>query len=118
MILLEEIKISVIDQDTIAEINFKLVGSKRVNDDRYKSCLSSYYYYEKDEEQIASIVLSLIKGHYFINGNKRTAYAVLTILSCFNEITIKKSDEQIANIMIDIAEHDYTVPTVANMIFN
>ena len=32
MILLEEIKISIISQDTIADINYKLVGSKRVGD--------------------------------------------------------------------------------------
>lgn len=118
MILLEEIKISVIDQDTIAEINYKLVGTKRIDDDRYKSCLSSYYYYNTDEEQIASIVLSLIKGHYFMDGNKRTAYAVLTILADFNGIQIRKSDDQIANIMIDIAENNYTVQTVANLFFN
>lgn len=118
MILLETISINVIDQDTIAGINYKIVNTKRVGDERYKSCLSSFYYYDTDEEQIASIVLSLIKGHYFIDGNKRTAYAVLTILSEFNGITIRKSDEQIAKIMIDIAENNYSVQAVANLIFN
>ena len=116
MILLEEIKIDIIEQNAIAEINYSLVGSKR-DDDRYKSCLSSFYYYDTDEEQIASIVLSLIKGHYFMDGNKRTAYAVLMILSEFNNIPIKKSDEQIAKIMIDIAENDYPVDKVAKLIF-
>lgn len=118
MILLEEIKISIISQDTIADINHKLVGSKRVDDEKYKSCLSSFYYYETDEEQIASIVLSLIKGHYFMDGNKRTAYAVLIILSDFNGMTIRKSDEQIAKIIVDIAKNNYSVQTVANLIFN
>lgn len=118
MILLEEIKISIISQDTIADINYKLVGSKRVGDEKYKSCLSSFYYYETDKEQIASIVLSLIKGHYFMDGNKRTAYAVLAILSDFNGMTIRKSDEQIAKIIVEIAENNYSVQTVANLIFN
>lgn len=117
MISLEEILIDIIDHDAIAQINYKLVGSKRDSDNRYKSCLSSYYYYDTDEEQIASVVLSLVKDHYFMDGNKRTAFAVLMILSEFNGIRIHKTDEQLAEIMIEIAENNYNVSTVANLIF-
>lgn len=38
MISLEEILIDIIDHDAIAQINYKLVGSKRDSDNRYKSC--------------------------------------------------------------------------------
>lgn len=117
MFLLEDNNIDVISKDAIAEINHSLT-KKVVNDDRYKSCLSSFYYYATDEEQIASIVLSLIKGHYFIDGNKRTAYSVLMVLAAFNNIKILKSDVQLSELMIDIAEHDYSVRKVSKMIFD
>ena len=91
MILFEEINIDIISEDVIAQINYEFVGSKRINDDRYKSCMSSFYYYDSDEEQIASIVLSLVKGHYFMDGNKRTAFSVFVILCKFNNIKISKN---------------------------
>ena len=95
MILFEEININIISEDVIAQINYEFVGSKRINDDRYKSCMSSFYYYDSDEEQIASIVLSLVKGHYFMDGNKRTAFSVFVILCKFNNIKISKTERQI-----------------------
>lgn len=52
-----------------------------------------------------------------MDGNKRTAFAVLMILSDFNKIPVNKTDEQLAKIMIDIAEHDYPVDKVAKLIF-
>lgn len=117
MILLEEINISIFDQEDIAKINYNIIGSK-INNERYKSCLSSFYYYDTDKEQIASIILSLIKGHYFIDGNKRTAFAVLMILSDFNKISINKTEEQLAKIIIDIAENNYSVKDVAKLLFS
>ena len=117
MILFEEININIISEDVIAQINYEFVGSKRINDDRYKSCMSSFYYYDSDEEQIASIVLSLVKGHYFMDGNKRTAFSVFVILCKFNNIKISKTERQLCKIFIDIAENDYNIKQVADMLF-
>lgn len=79
--------------------------------------MSSFYYYDSDEEQIASIVLSLVKGHYFIDGNKRTAFSVFEILCKFNNIEISKTDRQLCKIFIDIAENDYNIKQVTDMLF-
>lgn len=117
MILNEEIDIKIINEDAIEKINYDLVGSKRDRDSTYKSCLSPYYYYETDEEQIASIVLSLIKGHYFMDGNKRTAFMVFTILCKFNEIELNNSDDYYSKVFIEIAENDYSVEKVAKLLF-
>ena len=42
MILFEEINIDIISENVIAQINYEFAGSQRINDDRYKSCMSSF----------------------------------------------------------------------------
>ena len=117
MILFEEISIKIIGEDAIEKINYDIVGSKRDKDSTYRSCFSSYYYYETDEEQISSIVLSLVKGHYFMDGNKRTAFIVFTALCKFNNIELRNSDDYYSRVFIEIAENDYTVEKVAKLLF-
>lgn len=40
---------------------------------RAQSCFSTYDYYDTIEEKIACITGLLVKNHYFVDGNKRTA---------------------------------------------
>ena len=88
------------DINTIIEINERLTGTKCNIDRRKKvpACFSSYYFYDTLEMQIASIVVSLIKGHFFIDGNKRTAlmkYFVLCNDNGIKYVTNKKTQARI-----------------------
>ena len=89
--------------------------NKSLNDElsgwRYKehllnSCFSSYYY-ESELEQICSIFRGLAKNHAFSNANKRTAAIVLVAL--LEQINYSISDNDLINITLDVAEHNYEV---------
>lgn len=75
------------------------------------SCFSSYYYYESELEQICSIFRGLAKNHAFSNANKRTASIVLVAL--LEQINYTISDNDLINITLDVAEHNYEVPEIA-----
>ena len=75
------------------------------------SCFSSYYYYESELEQICSIFRGLAKNHAFSNANKRTATIVLVAL--LEQINYTISDNDLINITLDVAEHNYEVPEIA-----
>lgn len=67
-----------LDIDAVVLINEALSGNRCSEEGRQRvgGCLSSYSYYGTVPEQITSIVVSLLKGHFFQDGNKRTALAV------------------------------------------
>ncbi|MBQ9537512.1 MAG: type II toxin-antitoxin system death-on-curing family toxin [Desulfovibrionaceae bacterium] len=79
----------------------------------YSSCL----YYNSKKEQICNIFLNLIKGHYFVDGNKRTSVVVLLSLIALNNMSSKLTDENLFDITIKIAESHFLVEHVLNLIF-
>lgn len=96
--------------------------NKSLNDDlsgwRYKehllnSCFSSYYY-ESEPEQICSIFRGIAKNHAFSNANKRTASIVLVAL--LEQINYTISDNDLINITLDVAEHNYEVLEITEKI--
>lgn len=116
MLILED-EILIISANAIAKINEDLIGCK-IQDNRYKSCLSSYFYYDSKYEQIASIVRSLIKDHYFPDANKRTAFCVFMVLCRINNIKVDKSDNELINLFVNIAENNYDVSYITELLFN
>lgn len=71
------------------------------------ACYSSFYYYGSIEEQIASIVMSIIKDHYFIDGNKRTALFTYIMLAKINGLKfINKTNEQVETFISLAASHN------------
>lgn len=80
------------------------------------SCLSSYFYYETIEEQIASIVNSIIKNHCFVDGNKRTALAVLYKLCKDNNVKLNNKDK--ANIINEMASKKMDISQVVELLFH
>lgn len=67
--------------EDICSINFMICEYTQepygVKENLLNSALSVYdSYFDKDKEILAALIRSLVKNHCFINGNKRTAFAV------------------------------------------
>ena len=82
-----------------------------VKEDLLQSAFSSYYYYEDPLEQICSIFRGLDKNHAFSNGNKRTASMFLSHM--LHTFGYGITDEDLIDITLDVAEHNYEVPDIA-----
>lgn len=103
----------------VTKVNNKLTGYENKHlHDKLAGALSSYQYYDTDELQVASIVRSLIKNHYFVDGNKRTAAVVLFTLADTAEIAMNKGAKEYIDIICDIAAHQYDINRIASMIFD
>lgn len=81
------------------------------------SVYASYLYYDTPELQITSVFLALIKGHYFTDGNKRTAVAALLIMCMANGIKPKWSDSALFKIAISMAKSSYDVEKACKYLF-
>lgn len=84
---------------------------------RVESCFSSYLYYDSVYDQISSIILNLIKNHYFIDANKRTAFLTFVSICDSNNITNLKPSSQYPSIFENIAANHYTVQQVSKLLF-
>lgn len=83
-----------------------------------QSCLSSIDYYESVEDKISSIIRAIIKNHYFLDGNKRTALATYFILSDLYDLEIIYTDDELGYIFEDIAKNNYSVEEISKILFN
>ena len=103
-----------IDAESINKINELILGKKTNRD--CSACLSSYSYYDTIEEKISSIVYSLVKSHYFIDGNKRTALIVFTTLC--EENGLNYNNINLASLFEDLANSKLEIPEVAERLFD
>ena len=107
--------IEIIKAEDIIEINKKYSSGLMINN-HLSSCYASYYFYDTFQEQISSIILSLIKNHYFQDGNKRTAFTVFIILCICNNINIP--DKDYGNIFVKAANtKDLNVDILKSLLF-
>ncbi|MGN0929593.1 MAG: type II toxin-antitoxin system death-on-curing family toxin [Alphaproteobacteria bacterium] len=83
-----------------------------------QSCLSSIDYYESIEDKISSIIRAIIKNHYFLDGNKRTALATYFILCDLYELKIIYNDDELGYVFEDIAKNNYSVKEISKILFN
>ena len=115
------IKINVDDfVDQLILTNQILTGNKssKITKQKLLGCLSSYQYYDSINQQISSIVLSIIKNHCFVDGNKRTALVALDTLCIINNTKRAVSNDDIDEVIVDIAAHKYTVDHIAKILFS
>ena len=103
------------DPEILIDLNQAITGNSVLLNNSTSSCISSMDYYETVEEKISSIIRSIIKNHYFQDGNKRLAFAVFNILTEANGITIKNKNW--SEIFLDIASHNYNVIQISKMLF-
>lgn len=106
--------------DQLILTNQILTGNtpSRLAKQRLLGCFSSYHYYNSNDQQISIIVLSIIKNHCFVDGNKRTALVALDTLSIINNTKRAVSNDDIDDVIVDIAAHKYTVDHVAKILFS
>ncbi len=110
--------IKILEGDEIRDINRDVIGSKNIVEYRpVEGCLSSFYYYDGKEMQISSIVLSLIKGHFFADGNKRTALAVLKVLVQSNNVERVLDQETTIAAILTAANGDVSVEEFSKLLF-
>lgn len=84
---------------------------------KVKGCLSSYFYYETPEEQVTSIVVSLIKGHFFLDGNKRTALSAYLDLAENNNLPLLVNKNALGELFIEIASTHKSISEYSQLLF-
>ena len=99
----------------IISINSKLLGNQAILKDSIESCFSSLDYLEDNKLKIASIVRSIVKNHYFQDANKRTAFAIFTILCFLNNEKIE--DRNWADIFVKIASNQFSIEKISSLLY-
>ena len=113
-------EIILIPLQVIVERNEIFTGNKcdKEREKALKACYGSFYYYDTVQEQISSIILSLVKDHFFIDGNKRTALFTYILLAEINKLKyIKEIDEQV-KIFVNLAASHNSVQETAKILFS
>ena len=108
-----------LDIDAVVLINEALTSNRcsEGRKQRVGGCLSSYSYYDTVREQITSIVVSLLKGHFFQDGNKRTALAIYLDLCQNNGIKFLSDQDRLGDVLIDIAANQRGITENTRLLF-
>lgn len=107
---------AVVGTDKIVKINEKVSSGVLLRD--LDSIYSSYMYYDDIKLQIMSIICNLLKGHYFVDGNKRTSVLLLYILSKYNNVKLSITNDVLDDVIVQIIEDNLSVEDSAKLIFN
>lgn len=81
------------------------------------ACYSRFCYYDSLQEQLASIVLSLVKGHFFADGNKRTALFAYLLLSEMNGLAHIEDEQELVETFVDLAAGQADVGQCARLLY-
>lgn len=104
--------------DIAKEANRKILGCDRLRSEHLlRSATSSCHYYGTPEAQISSVVRGIIKNHPFVDANKRAAVIVLYVLAGRLGLTIPRSDDDMFQIIVNIAAFNPEVEQIAAAIF-
>lgn len=109
----------IIPVEAIIERNRQFTGNA-CSEERGRAVGASFAgicYYATLEEQIASIVTSLVKGHFFIDGNKRIALFVYLILAELNKIGHIEDNTRLADLFVEMAASSGDVNRNARLLF-
>lgn len=112
-------EITIFPIENIIDKNYEFTGVKcdvrRKN--AVEGCYSSFYYYDTPQQQIASIVVSLVKGHFFIDANKRTGLFAYLMLSELNHLKYIEDEEEQVRVFVEIATSHKTIDEYAKLLF-
>jgi death-on-curing protein len=107
-----------LDTQDIKDINKIVTGHGDVlNETMLESALSSFHYYETEEEQVCSIWRGLIKNHSFRDGNKRTALICLSVMCDLIGLPLHMTNSEAFKYTLDVANSNMYVEDIAKMIF-
>ena len=82
-----------------------------------EACYSAVPYWDSPGDKIASVVASLLKGHFFVDGNKRTALFAYLLLSRLNDLEFVEDQDDVVRIMVDSAAADWDIQKLKNLLF-
>lgn len=101
----------------VERINQKITKRQAslISPDNFGSWNSTLPYLSSVQLQISCVVRSIIKNHYFSDGNKRTATIVLVSL-CLT-FGLKKPKKNIDVEILKIAEGNYSIEQVCSILF-
>lgn len=102
----------------LVEFNERWTGNVcgEANRNKLVGCLASFEYYNDIQQQISSIVCSIIKNHCFVDGNKRTALIAYDLLCEINSLLTIDNDI-VDVVIVKIASNHYTVQDVVKLLF-
>lgn len=109
----------IVPTETIGKINELVVGSPCGEEraERAGACLCGVAYYDDPRERIAGVVLSLLKGHFFVDGNKRTAFIVYVVLCQLNDLPPLEGVARQVEAFVALAAGRETVSQCAKILF-
>ena len=76
---------------------------------------SSIDYIETNKLKVATIIRSLIKNHYFPDGNKRSSLAVFLLICKLNNL--EHTTKRLGPVFENIAQNSYSVEEIAEILF-
>lgn len=83
-----------------------------------KGCLGAYFYYAQAKAQAASVIYSLVKDHFFVDGNKRTAFVTYIALAKTNNLPFLKEPALQAQAFVWLAAECGGVEECAEHLFH
>lgn len=69
-------------------------------------------------EQAAAYLYHLAKNHPFVDGNKRTAFAVMVTFLRLNGARLNLSNDQAYDLVMGVAQGQIDKPALANILVN
>ena len=90
--------------DIIININKKYDAGKELHPGQLSSIINSASYYEKTADQGSSIFYSLVTGHVFQNGVKRTARDFIINFAESNGLVLKLKPKKIKKLAVKLAK--------------
>lgn len=88
----------------IIDINKAFSNGSQLNKGGLESAINSASYYDDVAEQGSSLFISIVKGHIFTNGNKRTASEFITKFAKDNNLKLNLNSGQLKDLTSEIAK--------------
>jgi len=102
----------------ITDINKAFSNGSQLNKGGLESAINSASYYDDVAEQGSSLFNSIVKGHIFTNGNKRTASEFITNFAKDNNLNINLNASQLKDLTSEIANGvKYNAEELAKKLF-
>jgi len=106
------------DSSDLIAFNLAVSNGVVLNEHLLDSCFSSLSYYDRIEDQIASVFRSIVKNHIFQDGNKRVAVIFLFDSTAQLGIPLSLTDDEIYDITITAITTKISVTDLSKSIFS
>ena len=102
----------------VTDLNKKYSNGVQLTPEKLESAINSASYYSKVSEQGTAVFNSLVKGHIFENGVKRTASDFITKFAKGNGLTLKLDSQGLQNLTTELATGTvYEIDELAKLLF-